>query len=132
MVTIKRIGVSSAMKVGALVYALSFAVFGLFILAFQSLAVSAVSNAIARQGGQNSPAVGNGVLAGGLAVFCIFYVGGIIFALIAGGIGGALLAIFYNLVSNWVGGLEVQLSSGTGKLKREDEMPSVEPLGKSF
>jgi hypothetical protein len=119
MVTIKRIGVASAMKVGALLNGLLFTVFGIFILGLQSLSVSLLSNSFSSsQGSTNSITSGN-LMAGGLAFFCIFYVVGVIFATISGGIGGAVAAFFYNLVANWVGGVEVELSSGVEKPKRE-------------
>jgi outer membrane lipoprotein SlyB len=118
MVTVKRIGVASAMKVGALLYALLFTVFGLFILGFQSIAISALTNAI-NQSSPRGALSGGGLLAGGLAAFCIFYVMGVVFAAITGGIGGAVTAFLYNLVANWVGGVEIELSSGGEKPKRE-------------
>jgi Transmembrane domain of unknown function (DUF3566) len=110
MVTIKRIGVGSAMKVGALLYALLFTVFGFIILGLQSLTLNALTSALNQQGSSSGISSG-GLMAGGLAAFCIFYVLGVIFAAIGGGIGGAVTAFLYNLVANWVGGLQVELSS---------------------
>ncbi len=121
MVTIKRISVSSAMKIGALLYALTFTVFGIFFFALQSLFLNAISTSISQSASQSGAQFSsNGLMAGGLAAFCIFYIGGVIFAAISGGIGGAVMAFLYNLISNWVGGLEIELSSmGVEKPKRE-------------
>lgn len=121
MVSIKRISVSSAMKVGALLYALTFTVFGILFFAMQSFFLNAISTSISQSASQSGTQFSSsGLMAGGLAAFCIFYVGGVIFAAISGGIGGAVMAFLYNLVANWVGGIEIELSSmGTEKPKRD-------------
>jgi multisubunit Na+/H+ antiporter MnhB subunit len=107
MVVIKRIDVVSAMKVGALLSGLMFAVFGLLILLLQSAMLSAFSSVFSQSGTGLSS--GN-LMAAGLVGFCAFYVFGLIASVISGAISGAVGAFGYNLVANWVGGLRVQLA----------------------
>lgn len=125
MVTIKRVGVGSAMKVGALLYALSFTVFGIFIIALQSAALTTFSNIISQQSPRGTIPSGSAIAGGGLVFFCIFYAAGVIFCLIAGGIGGAVTAILYNLIANWVGGLELQLSASGMSPPEKSKMVEV-------
>jgi transmembrane protein DUF3566 len=120
MVTIKRISVSSAMKIGALLNALLFTVFGILFLLLQSLLLNALNTAISQSPSLRGSSPNSLLVAGGLAAFCVFYLVGVVFAAITGGIGGAVGAFFYNLIANWVGGLEVELSANTiEKPKRE-------------
>jgi hypothetical protein len=111
MIQIKRVSIGSAVKVGAIYTALSWAVFGLLFLGFQGLILSSLSSAISRSGSSFSAqdgAAAFGTLS--IATLCIFYVVGIVFALIFGAITGAIYAFLYNLTSGWVGGLEVELT----------------------
>lgn len=130
-VTIKKIDVVSAMKVGALLSALTFTIFGVLIFLFQSLALSALNSMIAassQTGSQIPPNFGSGLMMAGLAGFCVFYGFGVVFSAIFGGIYGLVLGFLYNVISNWVGGLRVTLSREGGdnneKAKRSLE---VEP-----
>jgi hypothetical protein len=115
MRTITRIDPTSAMKVGALLSALSFTVFGLLLLAFQSLLLSALSNSSSSSSGVS----GSSILAAGMVGLCVFYGIGVIGATISGGIGGLVVAFAYNLTANWVGGLRIELDDApTAKPKR--------------
>lgn len=130
MVTIKRIDVASAMKIGALMYALNFTVFGLLWLAFQSVILNGFASAIsssATVNGQPVPTnLGSGFAVANLACCAGFYVVGVISAAIGGGIFGAVTAFFYNLIANWVGGLRVQTDSLEEKPKRETGFNVIE------
>lgn len=115
MRTITRIDPTSAMKVGALLSALSFTVFGLLLLAFQSLLLSALSSSSSSSSGVS----GSSILAAGMVGLCVFYGIGVIGATISGGIGGLVVAFAYNLTANWVGGLRIELDDApTAKPKR--------------
>jgi len=116
MRTITRIDPTSAMKVGALLSALSFTVFGLLLLAFQSLLLSALSSS---SSSSSSGVSGSSILAAGMVGLCVFYGIGVIGATISGGIGGLVVAFAYNLTANWVGGLRIELDDApTAKPKR--------------
>jgi hypothetical protein len=122
-VVIKKIDVVSAMKVGALLSALTFTIFGILIFLFQSLALSALSTAInasSTSGSQVPANFGSGLMVAGLAGFCIFYGFGVVFSAIFGGIYGLVLGFLYNIISNWVGGLRVTLSR---ERSEDDEKP---------
>lgn len=128
MVTIKRIDVVSAMRVGALVSALIFTVFGLLIIGLQALLFSAVSSSVSVQSSRGQLSGGN-FAALGLAGFCIFYLVGVVFSAISGGIYGAVGAFIYNLVSNWVGGIRVETDSANVDLleKRKRDVVVEQP-----
>ena len=126
MVTVKRIDAVSAMKVGALVYAILFTIVAVLVALFQSLILSGLSS-LANSSSftvNGAPANFNGgsLAAAGLATCGCGYLIGIIGAIIAGGIFGLLVAFSYNLVSNWFGGLRVRIEydeQPLEKLKRE-------------
>ncbi len=105
-VTIKRVGVGSAFKVGLVLSALIFAIFGLIGLGLQFAFSSAISSAFRSTSGSTS----FDFASMGLPILCGTYIVGIIAAGIGGGIGAAIYAFFYNLVSGMTGGLQVQLS----------------------
>ncbi len=112
MVTIKRVDVVSAMKIAALINALTFTVFGLFFLALNSLIFSSISSSVTTFGGQTSTSFNPSTFAAaGLATCLVIYVIGGIAAALVGAIVGALYAFFYNLIANWTGGLRVELAS---------------------
>ncbi len=102
-VTIRRVGVGSAFKVGALMLLLFWAVFGIIFLVLQGSLLASMVNS------SNFPARGAGL---GLGTLCVFYLIGMVIYTIIGGIVGAAYAFFYNLVSGWVGGLELELERG--------------------
>ena len=108
MVQLKRIGVGSALKVGAILYGLTFAIFGFIGLAFQGLFLGLLSSGF---GNGTSTLRGSGaaLFGTGIVGLCIFYAVGLVFSVVAGGIFAAVYAILYNLVAGWVGGLELDL-----------------------
>lgn len=132
MVTIKRIEVVSAMRVGALVSALIFTVFGLFFFGLQALLVNVVSSSITTSSPRGSFSGGN-FAAVGLVGLCVFYLVGVVFSAITGGIYGAVGAFIYNLVSNWVGGIRVEVDSTQRDLgeKRKREVVVEQPPSSS-
>jgi transmembrane protein DUF3566 len=115
MVTIKRVDVLSAMKIGALLNALTVTVLGVFFFACNSLIMSSLTASLnqlnAQAGGSggsnnfNSSALATASLAGCLISYAI----AIVVAAIAGAIMGALYAFFYNVISNWAGGIRIEL-----------------------
>ena len=114
MVRIKRVSIGSAVKVAAIVYALGWAVFGLFFVGFEGLIFSTLGASLSRVGNQfpsqSSSAAASSFGAFSIVTLCIIYVVGIVFALIGGAIVGAIYAFIYNLAAGWVGGLEVELT----------------------
>lgn len=120
MVVLKRIGVASAFKVGLVLCGILSAVFGLLAFIVQITLFNALLNSpnvfIDVQGAtagdvwQAMSAIGTGAL-------CFLYAMGVVFGAIGGGIGFAVVALFYNLTARWVGGLEFEtFQSGTGLL----------------
>lgn len=102
MKTIRRISAGSAFKVGAVIYALLFAiVFGLILLVQLLL-----GGLFAAAAGSNDAGTTLGLFAG----FGIigYFIGIIVYGLL-GGIGSALAALIYNLVANMIGGLQIEL-----------------------
>jgi hypothetical protein len=109
MATIKRVDVVSAMKIGALVSALVFTAFGVFIMALQLLVINSFSSSYSSFSGPSGANLGAGFAMAGLASCLCFYIVGVVASAIFGGIYWAVVAWFYNLVSNWVGGLRIEL-----------------------
>lgn len=99
MQRIRRIGVGSAFKIGAVLSALLFAVFGIFFLVLPGLFGATIFGAFfGRQGG-----------AGVLVASLIGYVLGTVCYGLIGGVFMALYAWLYNLVAGWVGGLRIEM-----------------------
>ena len=96
MAVVKRIGPGSAFKVGLAMYGFM----GLIMGTIFSL-VGLAAAPFARAG--SPPFLGAFFGVGAIIILPIFY--GII-----GGIFAALGAVIYNLISTWVGGLEVDIS----------------------
>jgi hypothetical protein len=125
--TLKRIDVQSAFRVGIVLYGLIFAVFGLLFVAFQGLFLSAITRSASfDQGSDVSAFFGAGIL----SLLC-FYVIGVVVAAIFGGIQAALLAWLYNLTSNWVGGIKVELETDSAvldEITRDEEQRKRDEL----
>ncbi|MBA3868584.1 MAG: DUF3566 domain-containing protein [Anaerolineae bacterium] len=128
MVTVKRIDIVSAMRVGALVYAIMFTVFALLWALFQSLILSGLSSlannsSLSFNGVPQSGFNAGSLATAGLAGCACGYLLGIVAAAIGGGIFGLVLSFSYNLVANWFGGLRVRVEADEAgpleKLKRE-------------
>lgn len=113
MVVVRRVGVLSAFKVGVLVNAVLYLVFGvLFVVPFVLL--GGLSLLDGRGSSQAFAAVS---LAGG----CFMYAALVVFGAFAGGVMTAIMAAIYNLISGWVGGLEIELAGGGGDEVRKRE-----------
>lgn len=126
MFTIKRVDIVSAMKVGGLLSALVVTVGGVLLFACNSLFVGSLSASISSLNAQTSGTPFNtssfavASLAGCLATYVVMVVA----ATLAGAIVGALYAFFYNIISNWTGGLRVELVMDQAmleKAKRPDD-----------
>lgn len=117
MITIKRINIGSAFRVGALVSLVIALITGLLVVLLQSLFATAIIGLLSYDNGFQTSRGPDIFTAFSLATACIFYLVYVVFAGIFGGIGGVITAVAYNLVSGWVGGLEVELD-GLGKGKR--------------
>jgi hypothetical protein len=129
MLTIKRVGLNSAFKIGAMVGLLTAAVLGLFFVGLQGLAVSAILGlgSLSSGSGFNSlNSSGTDVMAAfGVAGLCFFYVIYVVASAIGGGIGGVLWAFAYNLAARWVGGLELEIEREPGKSKRSYDFDDI-------
>jgi hypothetical protein len=126
MITVKRIEAVSAMRVGALVYAIVFTVFALLWALFQSIILSGLSSLansayITSNGQQIQGFNASSLATAGLAGCACGYLVGVISAAIGGAIFGLLVAFSYNLVANWFGGLRVRIEADEvlEKMKRE-------------
>jgi hypothetical protein len=95
---IKRISPMSCAKMSGLLYA----VIGLLVGAFVSLFIATLGSMIPPDEAQMSGFVGMLFGAGAIVVLPIFY--GVL-----GFIGGAIVAVFYNLIAGWAGGLEIEV-----------------------
>lgn len=112
MIVIKKVNISSAFKVGAIVSGLISAVFGLLFIALQGLVFSAFMNLMMLEVGTTSGFDTSGMNMFGtlsLAFLCVFYIINVILSAVFGGIMSAVTALAYNLAANWVGGLELQM-----------------------
>lgn len=120
MVVLKRVRVGSAFKVGFVLSGMLSAVFGLIALLFQLTFLNALMNIATIE--VYSPGVDPGefsqiLSAIGTGTLCFLYMAGVVFGAIFGGIGFAVVALFYNMTARWVGGLEFEtFQSGTGLL----------------
>lgn len=112
MVTLQRIGVGSAFKVGVVVYGLMFLVFGLIgLLCNAALLVPVMSTAVM----VNGDVVTTRDMMGGLGIaslagLCFAYAIGVVASALFGGLSTALLALFYNWAVRWVGGVELDIA----------------------
>ncbi len=130
MVTIKRINVGSAAKVGAVISLVLAALFGLFIFGFQALFVGAFAGFASSSTGTSFSASGGDLFSGVSLVFlCVFYIVYVVMSAVGGAISGLLVAFAYNLTSGWIGGLEVELEDSGDeydqKLKRRTRNDSI-------
>jgi hypothetical protein len=96
MRTIKRIGVSSAFRVGFAVSAMAFLVIGFFVVLLPGLFGASL--------------LFDNNFGGGFLGALVLYVVGVIAYGLFGGIGGALYAWVYNMAAGWMGGIEIELS----------------------
>jgi hypothetical protein len=112
MVTIKRVDIVSAMKVGALLNALVVTVVSVLFFACNSLffgsMAASISSLNAQAGGSpiNTSSFAVASLTGCLVSYLIL----VVVAALSGAVLGLLYAFFYNVISNWAGGLRVELA----------------------
>lgn len=121
MVTIKKISIGSAFRVGAVISVIFWAVFGLLFFAlpgmlFSSLTTSSFSG---------TPELQEFGMIGGMGLL-VTYVCAIPFYAIVGGLAGALYALVYNVTAGMVGGIEVELDDLSG---RGVDVPDWGPVG---
>ena len=102
MTQIKRIGVLSAAKVGGALYALLGLIFGAI---FACVSLIGLAAELSLETGDLGAGFG---LLFGLCLLPLFY--GLV-----GAIGGAIMAVFYNIIAGSLGGLEVELTEPRGK-----------------
>ena len=121
MITIKRIDIGSAFRVGALVSGLLALVILAIFMLFQATIFTSLVSMTSSINGQQVPSSASSFLgAASLATMCVFYGCGVIIQSIAGGIMAALGAFFYNIVANQFGGLQMEL---TGEIFDRVELP---------
>lgn len=126
MVTVKRIHVASAFRVGALVSGILFGILSLCYMIFVFSALS--SPEIARQLGEAS-GLGDAVTLSPINFLVTFLICGVPFYATIGGIFGMLFALVYNFVAGWVGGLEIELERPV-MLQRSSSPLSGDPFAK--
>ena len=123
MVTLKRVGINSAFKIGAMIGRITSVISGALLVGMQALFMSAFTSLMAASVNSQdtlmlNPRELNIMTSFGIAGLCIFFVVYIVFSTIAGGIGGVIWGLAYNLGARWVGGLELELETEPGKRKR--------------
>lgn len=111
MVTLRRIEVAAAFRVGVVLSGLMALVFGLLGIGLQMLFINSVLSVstITLSGGMVNP---NDLdILGGMSVafLCCAYLVGVIMSALFGGVFFAVVAALYNLTANWVGGLQFHL-----------------------
>jgi hypothetical protein len=120
MVVLKRVGVGSAFKVGFVLSAMVSAVLGLIAFLFQLTVFNAILNVATIEvysPGTTASDIAQLLSAIGTGTLCFIYAVGVVFGAIFGGIGFAVVALFYNITARWVGGLEFEtFQSGAGLL----------------
>ncbi len=129
---LRRIGINSAFKIGAIMGLITAIISGLLVVSMQALFMSLFTGLMSLSvdsGSFSSGLSGTDIEmmnAFGLAGLCIFYVVYIVFSTIAGGIGGVILALAYNLSARWVGGLELEVETEEfDKRKRSASMDDI-------
>lgn len=110
MVTIKKISIGSAFRVGAVISVIFWAVFGLLFFALPGLLFSSLTTSTF----SSTPELREFGMMGGAGLL-VTYLCAIPFYAIAGGLAGALYALVYNITSGMVGGIEVELDDLSGR-----------------
>lgn len=101
MKTVRSVSILSALKVGGVLSALLFAIFGAIWLLF-----TLVLGGMGMMAGGQDAFAGAGMMAG---LGIIGYLIGIVVYAIIGAIAFALNALFYNITASLVGGIEITL-----------------------
>lgn len=124
MVTLKRVGINSAFKIGAMIGLITAVISGVLLAAMQAVFLSAFAGLVSMSASNttlNSPSpadFADMTAAFGLVGLCIFIVVYVVISTIVGGISGIIWAFAYNQGARWVGGLELEFDEEAGKRKR--------------
>jgi hypothetical protein len=102
--TIRSVNILSALKVGAIMGSLGWAVLGAILGVLSVCASGFLIQALSRVGGN-----GEDLFSGGFIGFLIAYVLGLVLYGLLGGLVGAFWAWLYNIAARWVGGIEIEL-----------------------
>ena len=102
--TISSINIASAVKVGAVMGSLGWAVLGAILGVLSVCASGFLIQALSRVGGN-----GEELFSGGFIGFLIAYVLGLVIVALVGAVSGAIVAWLYNVAAGWVGGIEITL-----------------------
>jgi hypothetical protein len=120
VITIRRIGVGSAFRVGALLSALLSLIVGLPIALMQGLFVTTIVSSAGLNARDVLPLFGGSTL----GIVC-FWVGSVVAAGLFGGVFAAISALLYNWVAGWIGGLEVELAQPDDAAAVEREIDAM-------
>lgn len=102
---IRKVSPLSVLKIVAVIYGLMFAVFGCLFMVIPGILGAGIIGDLASEAGLRS-------LRGGTIVAVLLaYVVGILIAGLTAGVSAAIAALLYNLVSRYVGGVEVEIDS---------------------
>jgi hypothetical protein len=102
--TVQRIDILSAVKIGAVMGSLGWAVVGAILGVLSVCASGFLIQALSRVGGN-----GEDLFSGGFIGFMIAYILGVVLYAFVGAVSGALLAWLYNVAAGWVGGIQIEL-----------------------
>ena len=102
--TIHSINIGSAVKIGAVMGSLGWAIVGAILGVLSVCASGFLIQALSRVGSN-----GEELFSGGFIGFMIAYILGLALYALGGAVGGAFFAWTYNLAAGWVGGLEIEL-----------------------
>ena len=102
---IRKVSPLSVLQVVAVIYGLMFAIFGCLFMVIPGILGAGIIGDLASE-------AGFGNLGGGtIVVVLLTYVVAILIAGLTAGVSAAIAALLYNLVSRYVGGVEVEIDS---------------------
>ena len=101
---VRSINIFTALKVGAVMGSLGWAVVGAILGVLSGCASGFLIQALSRVGGN-----GEEMFSGGFIGFMIAYVLGLVLYALIGAVAGAFTAWLYNVAAGWVGGIEIEL-----------------------
>jgi hypothetical protein len=102
--TVRSIKIMSALKLGAVMGSLGWAVVGAILGVLSVCASGFLIQALSRVGGN-----GEELFSGGFIGFMIAYVLGLVLFALLGAVAGAVFAWLYNVAAGWVGGIEIEV-----------------------
>jgi hypothetical protein len=109
MITLRKIDVGSAFRIGALVTGLLSLVLLMPLLLCQLSIIPAMTTTSSSFGSSNLSNDLPFVQGMGIAGILIFFVCGVLIYAVLGGIGGAIYALAYNFVARQFGGLQIEV-----------------------